>query len=80
MTCPLASAALLNTLRILAASLRAMFPSHSASTEKKVTPGFDERGTDTSEAEALYLSQALAARIPLSAILMISWNRCFHES
>jgi hypothetical protein len=47
--------------------------SHCASAEKKVTPGFDDCGSDTSEAK-------LAAGIPFSAILMISWNRCFHES
>ena len=47
--------------------------SHCASAEKKVTPGFDECGSDTSEAK-------LAASIPFSAILMISRNLCFHES
>ena len=46
--------------------------SHCASAEKKVTPGFDECGSDTSEAEPQYLSQALAASIPLSGILQHS--------
>ena len=45
---------------------------HCASVEKKVTAGFDECGSDTSQPEPHYLFQALAASIPLSGILQHS--------
>ena len=60
-------------------SFEPMFPFPLRNAEKKVTPRLDEGGSDTSEAEPKYIAK-LAASIPFSAILMISWNLCFHES
>ena len=70
MTVPVGNAALLNPLRILSVFLRANVPFPTAQAPRRKLLRVSR---SASEAK-------LAASIPFSAILMISWNRCFHES
>ena len=70
MTVPVGNAALLNPLRILPVFLRANVPFPTAQAPRRKLLRVSR---SASEAK-------LAASIPFSAILMISWNRCFHES
>jgi hypothetical protein len=86
MTVSLANAALLNPLRVLSASRRGHVPFPTA--RRKLLPiSTSAAETPVRPNRSIFPKLSLPAfrclvysSIPLSAILMISWNRAFHES